>query len=803
MALLNRARLRSHHTLFWLASVAVCLATYPDVIFGNKTFLPVGYVPGPSAVYPFAAEYRGSPAPEYGVLDAGAEAWFTHPMAYHERRSLASGTLPFWNAHNGLGNPALSDGQTATFNPLHWIELLDPDNPLLWDLHFLLLRFLAAIFGCYLLHRLGAAPRFAVLAAPLGALHGSFLVLGMRGDLNAYALMPALLYCVLRLRQRLDAGSAAALGGALLLVLTAGHPQPAAAVLLCAALVAAGLIAWPREPGAATFAGLSAAASAIAGLVGAPYWLPFLKHVQRSWNLHPPGLALSTASPIVALQWLVPGILSRGRFAAYLDPPLQAQSFLGIGLGMLAVIGLLSAVLIPATRRRAVWLVVPVLIGLKVFGFPPLQWIARLPLLDRMPFTYFWFGMLYLFAVSGIAALSDLRETAPRRRVAICAGVAAVAVAGLMSAVSAEDVSPVFPLQLAVYTLLAAAFAALAWGAAAAWQRPAGILCAAALVAGIAAELASYRYALSDRGNPTAAPRFARWLQQRQRGGDPFRVMGLGEWLLPNFSTAFGLDDVRICDALLAPEYVEFIRRYFERDLLYGWLLHASPQRGFRVPEGILNLLNVRYLVSFPAGLEDYIGRNRVVYTDPQMQGGVVIENQHAWPRIFAVQGPRVEASPEAVLERLGTLDASAPFAVVAGDFPSDRWKAMCASGCGTAALQQQVSDVRYGINDLSFRISVSGPSVVVVSDALAEGWRAYVEGVEQPIFRANYLFRGLIVDAGVHSIRFEFRPPGWNVARWLAGIGLLVCAGLGVAALVAARVLRPLPAGAVAKLGD
>jgi uncharacterized membrane protein YfhO len=113
------------------------------------------------------------------------------------------------------------------------------------------------------------------------------------------------------------------------------------------------------------------------------------------------------------------------------------------------------------------------------------------------------------------------------------------------------------------------------------------------------------------------------------------------------------------------------------------------------------------------------------------------------------------------------------------------------------------VSDVRYGINDLSFRISVSGPSVVVVSDALAEGWRAYVEGVAQPIFRANYLFRGLIVDAGVHSIRFEFRPPGWNVARWLAGIGLLVCAGLGVAALVAARVLRPLPAGAVAKLGD
>jgi hypothetical protein len=802
MALLNRAQIRSHHTLFWLASLAVCLAAYPDVIFGNKTFLPIGYVPGPSAVFPFAADYRGRPAPEYPVLDAGAEAWFTHPMAYQERRALASGTLPFWNAHNGLGNPALSDGQTATFNPLHWIELLDPDNPLLWDLHFLLLRFLAAVFGCYLLHRLGAAPRFAVLGGPLGALHGSFLVLGMRGDLSAYALMPALLYCVVRLRQQLDAGSTAALGGALLLVLTAGHPQPAAAVLLCTALVAAGLVGWPREPGAAMFAGLCAVACAIAALLGAPYWLPFLKHVQRSWNLHPSGLALKSASPMVALQWLVPGLFSQGRFAAFLDQPLPAQSFLGIGLGILALIGLFGAVLIPATRRRAVWLVVPVLIALKVFGFPPLQWIARLPLLDRMPFTYFWFGMLYLFAVSGIAALSDLRETAFRRRVAICVGAAAVVIAGLVS-IPADDLSRVFPLQVAVYTLLAVAVAALAWGSAEAWRRRAGVLCAAALAAGITAELASYRYTLSDRGNPTATPGFARWLQHRARDGNPFRVMGLGDWLLPNFSTAFGLEDVRICDALLAPEYVDFIRRYFERDLVYDWLLYASPQRGFRVPEGMLNLLNVRYLVSFPAGLEDYIGRNRVAYTDPEMQGGVVIENRRAWPRIFAVQDPRVEPSPQAVLERLGTLDASAPFAVVAGDCPSDRWRAMCASGCGTAALQQQVSDIRYGINELSFRIAVSGPSVVVVSDAMAEGWRAYVDGVEHSIFRANYLFRGLVLDAGAHSIRFEFRPPGWNAALWLAGIGLLVCAGLGVAALVAVRVVPALPAGAVGKLGD
>ncbi|HEX4382568.1 MAG TPA: hypothetical protein VH083_06455, partial [Myxococcales bacterium] len=233
--------LRSHHALFWGVSLLVVLVGYRDVVFGGKTFLPIGVAQGTYAAYPFAAGYKGPAAPEVPEIDAGAEAWFVHPLAYQERRALASGTLPFWNAHNGLGWPLLADGQTATLSPLHWIELIRPDRPWLWDLHDLLIRWLAAVFTCYLVWRMGARPGVAAIGAPIAALHGSFSALVNRGDLNAYALLPALLFCLLRLRQEPGWRWSAALAAAMYLVLTAGHPEPAVAILLTAALVAPGL----------------------------------------------------------------------------------------------------------------------------------------------------------------------------------------------------------------------------------------------------------------------------------------------------------------------------------------------------------------------------------------------------------------------------------------------------------------------------------------------------------------------------------------------------------------------------------
>lgn len=82
------------------------------------------------------------------------------------------------------------------------------------------------------------------------------------------------------------------------------------------------------------------------------------------------------------------------------------------------------------------------------------------------------------------------------------------------------------------------------------------------------------------------------------------------------------------------------------------------------------------------------------------------------------------------------------------------------------AALAQVPSDAR----------------LLVVSEMFFAGWRATIDGAEVPTLRANYLFRGVVVPPGAHTVVFEYRP---LVAMFGAALSL-------VALVVGAWLVRP-----------
>lgn len=87
-----------------------------------------------------------------------------------------------------------------------------------------------------------------------------------------------------------------------------------------------------------------------------------------------------------------------------------------------------------------------------------------------------------------------------------------------------------------------------------------------------------------------------------------------------------------------------------------------------------------------------------------------------------------------------------------------------------------EVKLTSYAPNKLKYSANVKGKQLVVFSEVYyADGWKAYVDGKEQPILKVNYLLRGLELAGGKHTIEFKFELPKYTKSNNYAIIGSLV----------------------------
>jgi len=103
-------------------------------------------------------------------------------------------------------------------------------------------------------------------------------------------------------------------------------------------------------------------------------------------------------------------------------------------------------------------------------------------------------------------------------------------------------------------------------------------------------------------------------------------------------------------------------------------------------------------------------------------------------------------------------------------------------------AEQSFVTVDHYTARRLTLSVSRSAPGFMVLSEIYyPKGWTARLNGEEIPIYKTNYLLRGVEIPAGSHTLEFEFRPKShtWGVpVSWAANIfqliiGLVLLTGL------------------------
>ena len=77
---------------------------------------------------------------------------------------------------------------------------------------------------------------------------------------------------------------------------------------------------------------------------------------------------------------------------------------------------------------------------------------------------------------------------------------------------------------------------------------------------------------------------------------------------------------------------------------------------------------------------------------------------------------------------------------------------------------------IDYKPNYLKYTANADGDALVVFSEIFYDkGWKAFIDGVEIPHFRANYILRGLKISSGQHDIEFKFDLPIYQKASLIS----------------------------------
>ena len=185
----------------------------------------------------------------------------------------------------------------------------------------------------------------------------------------------------------------------------------------------------------------------------------------------------------------------------------------------------------------------------------------------------------------------------------------------------------------------------------------------------------------------------------------------------------------------------------------------------------LLGLLNGQYVASaFPLDMPELALRW-------QEAGTLVYENTLALPRAFVVyHAEPICGTMEKEMARLEAVNL-------------DRAALVC-DGRPLVESEEpapaQVTD--HSPNRVVVQATLEAPGLLVLSEIWYPGWQARDNGRPIPIVRTDVILRGVYLEAGTHTVEFDYKPWTVQVGLIISGMTALALAGYATACLIARR---------------
>jgi membrane protein YfhO len=757
--------------LFWLAhryitpigrTSAVILFLIP-LLFTGRALLTGGVYAPLDLIY--AAEPFNGMKAQYHIghvfgslSDVACQMTPWRAAVYHAFRARE---WPLWNPYILSGDILAATAQPAVYSPFTWIAVI---LPIAVSMTFTaaILHFIAALGGFLFAREIGCSEEASWFGAAGWALCTALTVFILWPDAHAFALFPLVLLGTRRVALAPNIRSSAILMIAFSLMIVSGHPETLLHTVTIAIPYGIFLLATERSHIVRSIA-YAAAAGIIALALTAVQMLPLLEAMPQSseyqfrhevWSktMH---AARPGESRARLLGDVIPYLLGRH----WRDPNITQVSFDSLAAGSLvlaiAFLGLwrgrgrerffLAGALIFCVAAR---MAVPLFAAL-------IRPIPGLNIAINERFAFAGAFMLAMLAALGIDALcADRLQPVGRLKPALTLLAIAIGLGAGTWYVLHHDPTDL-PSELRMYPIAGELIPLAAAIPIAALFR-ARVAAAALLVL-----LAIQRILTVGLIYPTFpaqkiypdVPMFAVMNKTRE----PFRVVGTGGALLPATSAIYKLEDVRGYTALTNERYMATFPLWCVGQPV--WFNRVDD-----LTRPFLSFLNVRYAITGmrepPPGWHVVAEANR----------SRILENEHVLPRAF-IPPVMIVGSTSADQEMAATSDFGQRAWI---DSPVPRHEEINGPG--------SVFSIENRPNGLRVRVTMNKPGRVIVSETAWKGWRAFIDGQPAQTQIANLAFLSVLVPAGAHRVRLEYRPDSFLIGRAISFTTLVALLIFGIA---------------------
>jgi hypothetical protein len=181
--------------------------------------------------------------------------------------------------------------------------------------------------------------------------------------------------------------------------------------------------------------------------------------------------------------------------------------------------------------------------------------------------------------------------------------------------------------------------------------------------------------------------------------------------------------------------------------------LHDGARWGWNYPlekldSPIVDLMNVRYIITRGEDLPRLAALPKFRHI-ASLPGNELFENTNVFPRFFLVHHVRAVASLEQARELILRRQVDLRQTAIV-DQPME-----LAPGGGS----DEVNTLKYEPNALELSTQTSRGGLLVLSETNYPGWKAWIDEQPAAIHPVDIALRGVMVPAGAHRIRMEFRP--------------------------------------------